>query len=272
MKRLRCELNGTVGFVPTMGCLHEGHLSLVRRAKAENNVAGVSIFINPTQFGRNEDFTRYPRDPKRDLALLQTVNADFVFMPSVEEIYPAGFGAYIEVSELTGRLEGAARPGHFRGVTTVVAKLFNIVVPTSAYFGQKDAQQLLVVKKMTADLNMNIEIIGCPIIREPDGLAMSSRNCYLSTEGRRGAVVLSQALALAQKLWLKGERGAKRIRQEMTDLIKREPLVKICYISVADPASLQELEQITGPALVSLAANVGGTRLIDNLVLGDDNL
>jgi len=244
----------------------------VRRAKADNNVAGVSIFVNPTQFGRDEDFARYPRDPERDLDLLQALGTDFVFMPLAEDLYPAGFNTYIEVFELTERLEGSARPGHFRGVTTVVAKLFNIVEPTRAYFGQKDAQQLLVVKKMVADLNLNIEIVGCPIIREPDGLAMSSRNCYLNPEERRSAVVLSQSLTLAQKLWLKGERSAKKISQEMADLIGQEPLVEICYISVADPVSLTELTQVIGPALVSLAAKVGKTRLIDNLVLSEENL
>jgi pantoate--beta-alanine ligase len=255
-----------------MGYLHEGHLSLVRRAKAENNLAGVSIFVNPTQFGRDEDFACYPRKSDRDLALLRAVDTDFVFMPSGEEIYPAGFNTYIEVFGLADCLEGAARPGHFRGVTTVVAKLLNIVEPARAYFGQKDAQQLLVIKKMTADLNMNIEIVGCPIVREPDGLAMSSRNCYLSQEGRRSAVVLSQSLFLAQKLWIKGECSSKIIRQEMADLISRESLVEICYISVADPATLTELEQIAGPVLVSLAAKVENTRLIDNIVLSDNSL
>ena len=269
MKRTRYELLGTVGFVPTMGYLHEGHLSLVRQARAENDVAGVSIFVNPTQFGRGEDFAHYPRDPERDFALLQKVSTDFVFMPPVEEIYPTGYSTYVDVSGLTERLEGAARPGHFRGVTTVVAKLFNIVEPTRAYFGQKDAQQLLVIKKMAVDLNMNLEVIGCATIREPDGLAMSSRNTYLSPEEHRAGLVLSKSLALAQELWSKGERSADRIRQEMTALIQKEPLAEIDYVSVADPASLEELDHIAGPALVSLAVKIGVTRLIDNVVLGE---
>ena len=269
MKRTRYELLGTVGLVPTMGYLHEGHLSLVRQAKAENDVAGVSIFVNPTQFGRGEDFARYPRDPERDLSMLQNAGTDLVFMPPVEEMYPAGYSTYVDVSGLTERLEGASRSGHFRGVTTVVAKLFNIVEPTRAYFGQKDAQQLLVIKKMAVDLNMNLEVIGCTTIREPDGLAMSSRNTYLNPEERRAGLVLSKSLALAQELWSGGERSADRIRQEMTNLIQSEPLAQIDYVSVADPTSLEELEHITGPALVSMAVKVGKTRLIDNLVLGE---
>ena len=269
MKQVRREIAGAVGFVPTMGYLHEGHLSLVRRARAENDAVGASIFVNPTQFGRGEDFARYPRDPERDLSLLQQAGTDFVFMPPVEEMYPTGYSTYVDVSGLTERLEGALRPGHFRGVTTVVAKLFNIVEPTRAYFGQKDAQQLLVIKKMAVDLNMNLEVIGCPTIREPDGLAMSSRNTYLNAEERRAGLVLFKSLALAQELWSKGERSADRIRREMTALIQREPLAEIDYVSVADPASLEELEHIAGPALVSMAVKVGKTRLIDNVVLGE---
>ena len=270
MKKVRRELAGSVGLVPTMGYLHEGHLSLVRRARAENDTVVVSIFVNPTQFGPSDDFARYPRDPERDFALLRKGSTDFVFMPPVVEMYPDGYSTYVEVGGVTERLEGAKRPGHFRGVTTVVAKLFDIVEPTRAYFGQKDAQQLVVIKKMATDLNMNLEVIGCPTVREPDGLAMSSRNTYLNSEEHRAGLVLFKSLALAQELWSGGERSAERIRHQMTALIHKEPLAEIDYVSVADPASLEELAQVTGPALVSLAVKVGTTRLIDNVVLGGE--
>ncbi|MGQ9572466.1 MAG: pantoate--beta-alanine ligase, partial [Dehalococcoidia bacterium] len=201
MRRLRAQMTGRVGLVPTMGYLHEGHLSLVRHARAENEHLVVSIFVNPTQFGPQEDYRRYPRDPERDLRLLEQEGTDVVFMPSVEEMYPQGFDAWVEVGEsLTGRLEGAFRPGHLRGVTTVVAKLFNIVQPLRAYFGQKDAQQLAVIRKMVADLNMAVEVVGLPTMREPDGLAMSSRNAYLSPEERRAATVLGRSLCRAREL------------------------------------------------------------------------
>jgi pantoate--beta-alanine ligase len=267
-RKLRAKLRAPLGFVPTMGYLHEGHLELVRRAKKENPSVVVSIFVNPTQFGPKEDYKQYPRDPERDLALLEKEGTDVVFMPSVEEMYPPGFDSWVEVGRLAERLEGAARPGHFRGVTTVVAKLFNIVRPDKAYFGQKDAQQLLVIQKMTNDLDMGIEIIAVPTVREPDGLAMSSRNTYLNAEERKQAAVLYQALKLAQKLFASGEKDAKAIIRQMTTLIGQQPLAKIEYISIADAETLEELERVKPPALVSMAVRFGKTRLIDNVVVG----
>lgn len=259
---------GATGFVPTMGYLHEGHLSLVRQARAENELCAVSIFVNPAQFGPREDFARYPRDPDRDLALLEKEGADLVLMPPVEEMYPPGAATWVDVDGVTTRLEGAARPGHFRGVATVVAKLFNIVEPTRAYFGQKDAQQVIVIQKMVKDLNMPLEVVVVPTRREPDGLAMSSRNVYLSPEERRAAVVLWRSMGLARGLWEKGERDARKMRQEMEDLIGREPLARVDYVSIADPGTLEELSQVEGLALVSMAVFLGKTRLIDNVTLG----
>ncbi|MFB0559487.1 MAG: pantoate--beta-alanine ligase [Dehalococcoidales bacterium] len=267
MKQLRQQLTEPVGFVPTMGYFHDGHLALVKRARAENPWVIVSIFVNPTQFGPQEDFKDYPRDPQRDLALLEKEKADIVFMPSAAEMYPAGFNSWVEVAKVTERLEGASRPSFFRGVTTVVAKLFNIVQPTRAYFGQKDAQQAIAVRKMVVDLNMNLEIITVPTVREPDGLAMSSRNTYLNPQQRQAATVLYQALSLAQKLWSQGEKDAQHIRQEMTELIQKQPLATIDYVSVADADTLDELDTVHPPALVSLAVKFGKTRLIDNAVL-----
>ena len=267
MRQLRLQLAEPVGFVPTMGYLHEGHLSLVRQARRENPSLVVSIFVNPTQFGPQEDFRQYPRDPQRDLALLEKEKTDIVFMPSVAEMYPPQFSSWVEVGKVTERLEGASRPGHFHGVATVVAKLFNIIQPNRAYFGQKDAQQAVVIRKMAADLNMNVEIVALPTVREPDGLAMSSRNTYLNPEERQAATVLYQALTLAQKLWAQGETDAQHLRQEMIDLIEREPLAKIDYVSIADPETLDELDRVKSPALVSLAVRIGKTRLIDNVVL-----
>jgi pantoate--beta-alanine ligase len=268
-KEARRQIEGTVGFVPTMGYLHEGHLFLARRAKAENDVSVVSIFVNPTQFGPKEDFARYPRDQERDLAMLEREKTDLVLMPPVEEIYPAGASTWVDVENVTKTLEGATRPGHFRGVATVVAKLFNIVEPTKAYFGQKDAQQVVVIRKMVTDLNMNLEVVVVPTQRESDGLAMSSRNVYLNPQERQAAVVLWRSMNLAQGLWQKGERDAERIRNEMVALIKKEPLARIDYVSIADPRTLEELSQVKGPALVSMAVYVGKTRLIDNLTLGE---
>ncbi len=267
MKQLRQQLTEPVGFVPTMGYLHEGHLSLVKRAKAENRWVIVSIFVNPTQFGPREDFKNYPRDPQRDLAMLEKERTDIIFMPSADEMYPAHFNSWVEVEKVTERLEGASRPGHFRGVTTVVAKLFNIVQPAKAYFGQKDAQQVIVIRKMVDDLNMNLEIVTIPTLREPDGLAMSSRNIYLNPQERQAAVVLYQALMLAQKLYSQGEKDAQHLRQGMIDLIQKQPLATIDYVSVADAETLEELERVKPPALVSMAVKIGNTRLIDNIVL-----
>jgi len=268
MRVLRRQLAETVGFVPTMGFLHEGHLSLVRQARDENASVIVSIFVNPTQFGPSEDFEQYPRDTERDLAFLAGEGTDVVFMPSAAEMYPERFDSWVEVGELTRRLEGAIRPGHFRGVTTVVAKLFNIVQPTRAYFGQKDTQQAAVIRKMTADLDMNLEVITLPTVREPDGLAMSSRNTYLDPEQRRAATVLYRALSLARELWTQGESDAGQIRREMAELIQQEPLATIDYISVADNETLEEMDRVEPPALVSLAVKIGSTRLIDNVFLG----
>jgi pantoate--beta-alanine ligase len=267
MKAARSNSPGSVGFVPTMGYLHEGHLALVKQARVENSVVVVSIFVNPTQFGPAEDFKTYPRNTERDLALLQKENTDIVFMPSAEEMYPEKFSSWVVVEKVTDRLEGSCRPGHFKGVATVVAKLFNIVEPTRAYFGQKDAQQALVIKKMAADLNMNLEVVVSPTVREKDGLAMSSRNIYLNPQERKTATILFKALTLAQKLRKKGESDAEILRQQMTALISREPLAKIEYISIADTDTLEELSTINGQVLASMAVRIGQTRLIDNIIL-----
>jgi pantoate--beta-alanine ligase len=267
MRGARRKLNGSVGFVPTMGYLHEGHLELVRRARAENKNVVASIFVNPTQFGPGEDFAAYPRDPERDLQLLKQEKVNVVFMPSAEEMYPRGCSTWVDVEEISDRLEGSSRPGHFRGVASVVAKLFNIVEPAKAYFGEKDAQQLVVIRKMAADLNMNVQVVAVPTVREVDGLAMSSRNVYLDPDERESALVLYKALKGAQKLRQKGESSADVIRSEMTSLIESEPSAEIEYVSVAHPETLEELERIDGPALLSLAVNIGKTRLIDAMTV-----
>lgn len=267
MKKVRAGLKEAVGFVPTMGYLHEGHLSLVRQARAENPIAIASIFVNPTQFGPKEDLASYPRDLPRDLKLLESVKTDVVFVPLAEEMYPPRFSTWVDVEKVTERLEGAARPGHFRGVATVVAKLFNIVQPTRAYFGQKDAQQCVVIKRMVADLNMNLEIVICPTVREPDGLAMSSRNTYLKPDERKAAVVLNQSLKLAQQLYTLGERNAETIRRQMKEFIQKQPLANIDYISIADNETLEELDVVKPPALVSLVVKIGRPRLLDNIIL-----
>jgi pantoate--beta-alanine ligase len=267
MRKLRAILPEPVGLVPTMGYLHEGHLSLVRRAKADNASVVVSIFVNPTQFGRGEDLDKYPRNLERDLSMLKKEGASVVFSPETPDMYPQGFSTWVDVEKITERLEGAARPGHFRGVTTVVAKLFNIVRPARAYFGQKDAQQALVIKKMAAELDMGIEVITLPTVREPDGLAMSSRNSYLSEEERKAAAVLHKSLRLAEDLYSQGEKDARKIKEEMRRLIDKEPLTRIDNISIADNRTLEELDKIKPPTLVSLAVFIGRTRLIDNIVL-----
>ena len=268
LKAERGRLGGSVGFVPTMGYLHDGHLELVRRARAENITVIASIFVNPSQFGAQEDFTSYPRDTERDLALLEEENVRLVFMPTVEEMYPQGFSTWVEVEKVTERLEGESRPGHFRGVATVVAKLFNIVQPDRAYFGQKDAQQLAVICRMVSDLGLNLDIVAVPTVREPDGLAMSSRNIFLTAEERKAALVLWKSLCLARGHWEKGQRDVASLRQEMASLIEHEPFANIDYISIADPETLEEIDVIDRPALVSLAVRIGGTRLIDNTMLG----
>jgi len=267
MKEIRGELPEPVGFVPTMGYLHEGHLSLVRRARGENRSVVVSIFVNPTQFGPQEDFETYPRDTERDLTLLRREGIDVVFVPEAEEMYPADFNSWVVVEGITEMLEGASRPGHFRGVATIVAKLLNIVRPNSAYFGQKDAQQALVIKKTVADLNMIPEIIVAPTVREPDGLAVSSRNVRLDPEERQAALVLWKSLNLAQQLWSDGERSADQIRRQMIALIEGELRALIDYVSIADAESLRELDKMDYPALVCLAVWIGKTRLIDNVIL-----
>ncbi|UCB42489.1 MAG: pantoate--beta-alanine ligase [Dehalococcoidales bacterium] len=267
MKRLRRQLPEPFGFVPTMGYLHKGHISLVRYARKENASVVASIFVNPTQFGPSEDFEDYPRDTKRDLAMLEEAKTDVVFIPPATEMYPERFSSWVEVGKLTERLEGNARPTHFRGVTTICTKLFNIVEPTKAYFGQKDAQQALVIKKMVADLNMNLEIVMCPTVREPDGLAMSSRHIYLSKEQRQAAVSLYEAIQLAEELWSEGERDAEHLRQVVTSHIQQQPLAEIEYVSVADTETLEELKTATSSGLLSLVVRFGKTRLLDNTIL-----
>lgn len=257
-----------LGLVPTMGYLHEGHLALVRCARAHNASVAVSIFVNPTQFGPHEDLARYPRDLPRDLALLEKEGVDLVFVPPAEQMYPPGYDTWVQVERLARRLEGASRPGHFRGVCTVVLKLFNLFHPERAYFGQKDAQQALVVQRVAADLNTGVEVVVVPTVREADGLAMSSRNVYLNPQERQAATVLYRALSLARTLYEAGERNAEVIRERMRSLVQQESLARIDYISVADAQTLEELERLDRPALVSLAVFIGSTRLIDNITLG----
>jgi pantoate--beta-alanine ligase len=267
MKSLRKNVRGTLGFVPTMGYLHEGHISLVQQSVKDNDVTAVSIYVNPTQFGANEDFQAYPRDLDRDLKLLEKEGTDIVFFPSNNEMYPDDYCTWVDVEKITVRLEGEIRPGHFRGVATIVTKLFNIVQPDKAYFGQKDAQQALVIKKMVKDLNMNLEVIVMPTLREKDGLAMSSRNTYLNPGERKAATILYKALSKAKQLKEQGETGTSNIRNQMELLIKSEPLAKIEYISIADTQTLEELSTLSSQSLVSMAVRIGKTRLIDNLII-----
>jgi pantoate--beta-alanine ligase len=250
-----------------MGYLHEGHLALVKQAKIENSAVIVSIYVNPTQFGPREDLGAYPRDLDRDLELLRKGGTDIVFVPPDDEMYPSEFSSWVDVEKVTERLEGASRPGHFRGVATVVAKLFNIVQPTRAYFGQKDAQQVVVIKRMAADLNMNLEVVVVPTVRESDGLAMSSRNVYLSPKERQAGTILFKALTLARRLRGGGGKDAENIRRQMTALIQKEPLAQIDYVSIADAETLEELNSLDRPAVASLAVRIGKTRLIDNMPL-----
>ncbi|MCS7166833.1 MAG: pantoate--beta-alanine ligase [Gemmatales bacterium] len=256
-----------IGFVPTMGALHEGHASLIRAARRETDFVVVSIFVNPTQFGPNEDYQRYPRTPEADWALCRREGVDLVFSPSVEEMYPPGFCTWVEVTRLQDVLCGRSRPGHFRGVATVVLKLLNIVQPDIAYFGQKDAQQARIIRQLVHDLNVPIEIRVCPIVREADGLALSSRNAYLSPQERQHATVLYRALQLAQELVNQGECDTSRIRQRMVDLITATPGATLDYAEIVDPETLQPVAQITGPALAALAVRLGSARLIDNQLL-----
>ncbi len=253
-----------LGLVPTMGALHDGHMSLVRRAREENATAVVSIFVNPAQFGPGEDFAAYPRDMDADLARLDEAGVDVVFGPSSDEMYPDGFDTHVDVGRIAERLEGEARPGHFRGVATVVCKLLSIVRPDRAYFGSKDAQQGLVIQRLNADLDLGAEIVMCPTVREPDGLALSSRNAYLDAEQRRAAPVLYRALTTARSM---GSGPAEAVRSAMRDILSAEPLASVDYVSVADAETLEELDTIDRPALVSLAIRIGTTRLIDNIII-----
>jgi pantoate--beta-alanine ligase len=263
----RTSVSGSLGLFPTLGYLHEGHLSLVRASKRDNAHTAASLFVNPMQFGANEDLDRYPRDEARDAAMLEREGVDVLFAPDSSEIYPQGFSTYVTVERLTSRLEGESRPTHFRGVTTVVMKLLQIIQPDRVYFGQKDAQQLAVIRRMVADLNVSCEIVGLPTVREEDGLALSSRNVYLLPDQRRAATVLNRSLRLAEEIFAAGERDAGAIRSRLRDLIANESLAAIDYISVADPATLEELATINSAALVSLAVRFGSTRLIDNTSL-----
>ncbi|MFH1736490.1 MAG: pantoate--beta-alanine ligase [Actinomycetota bacterium] len=261
----------TVGLVPTMGFLHEGHLSMVRAARDENDVVVLSIFVNPTQFGPAENYQTYPRDLARDTELAEQAGADIIFAPEVQEVYPDGLATYVEVTgPETKGLCATSRPGHFRGVTTVVAKLLNIVRPERAYFGQKDAQQLAVIKRMMRDLNIPVEVIGCPTVREPDGLAMSSRNMYLKPEERKAAAALHEALIAAETTIKQGERSGVRIIDAVEKVIKREPLAKLEYAEIRQTADFSQPEMIDGEVLLAVAAKVGQTRLIDNIVVNSD--
>ncbi|HOJ93618.1 pantoate--beta-alanine ligase [Fervidobacterium sp. 2310opik-2] len=269
MKRLSKEAidkGKTIGFVPTMGYLHEGHLSLVKKAREDNDIVVVSIFVNPTQFGPNEDFNRYPRDLERDLRLLEPLNVDYVFYPSVEEMYPKNYSVYVDEVELSKYLCGAKRPGHFRGVCTVVTKLFNIVKPTRAYFGQKDAQQFRILRRMVQNLNMDVEMIEMPIVRESDGLAMSSRNVYLNEEERKEATRLHKSLLKAKELIESGERDVSKIKNLMLEILNH-PLLKIDYVEIVDEETLKPIEKIEGKVIIALAVFVGKARLIDNMII-----
>ena len=261
------EPNADWGLVPTMGYLHEGHLSLVRRACAENDHIIVTIYVNPTQFAPGEDLDAYPRDIGRDLALLDELGVDLVFMPDNLTMYPEGFQTTVSVGSVTRKLEGISRPSHFQGVTTVVTKLFNIVQPTRAYFGQKDAQQATIMRQLVADLNIDLELVICPIIREPDGLAMSSRNVRLSPGQRTAAIVLFEALQSASMAIDEGETDGSALRQIMADMIQKEPLARIDYVSVANPITLEEISTIDGEVLLSTAVFFGDVRLIDNALI-----
>lgn len=267
-KSIRLSFKGTVGLVPTMGYLHEGHLSLVQKAKRECDHVVATIFVNPTQFGANEDLSKYPRDFKRDSDLLESLGVDLLWSPTAEIMYPPGYQTWVEVEALTKGLEGAMRPGHFRGVATVVAKLFNVIQPDKAYFGQKDAQQAAVIRRMVADLNFPLEVIVCPTHREADGLAMSSRNVYLNPQEREAATVLFRALSAAKDLYEAGERNAEKLRERMKGVLSSEPLAQMQYVSCADYDSLEELDVVIGKTLLSMAVFFGKTRLIDNFVLG----
>jgi len=255
----------SIGFVPTMGYLHEGHLSLVRESKKRADVTVVSIFVNPAQFGPNEDFKKYPRDLEKDSAYLEKGGVDCLFYPDAAEIYPPGYRTYVEVHGLQDRLCGKSRPGHFRGVATVVLKLFDIVGPDLAFFGAKDAQQVLIIEKMAADLDLGTEVVTCPLVRDPDGLALSSRNAYLSSEERKASLVLSRSLRWAERAISAGERDAAKVIAGIRSLIEAEPLARVDYVEAVDPLDLDSVAEVRGDVLIALAVFVGSTRLIDNI-------
>jgi len=256
-----------IALVPTMGYFHEGHLSLIREARKRGDILVVSIFVNPIQFGPKEDLNSYPRDLERDKTLAKKEGVDVLFVPSEAQMYPSGYQTYVEVTKLTNHLCGLSRPGHFKGVTTVVAKLFNIVKPHLAFFGLKDYQQYLVVKRMVKDLNFPVKIIGCPIVRESDGLAMSSRNTYLTHEQKTSALCLFRSLKIAQELVDKGERNVKKIIDIISHFIRNHPFTEIDYIKICDPETLEDLDEIKDKALLALAVKIGKARLIDNTFL-----
>jgi len=256
-----------LGFVPTMGALHEGHLSLVRAARTTSDLVAASIFVNPTQFGPNEDLAKYPRSFDRDRELLEKERVDLLFAPSVEEMYPSGAVTWVTVEGLSDKLDGRSRPGHFRGVTTVVAKLFHIVEPDAAFFGQKDAAQVAIIRRMVRDLNLPVEIVVCPIVRESDGLAMSSRNAYLEPAQRKQALVLHRSLMRVRELVERGEGAARKLSAAGREEFSREPAARLDYFEIVNPETLDPVDDVSGGALVAVAAYVGATRLIDNLLL-----
>ena len=267
-RKIRREQDRTIGLVPTMGALHEGHLSLVREARRMCDVVVVSVFVNPTQFGPGEDFEHYPRDLTKDTALLTDYNVDYIFAPTVEEIYPRGFSTYVNVEGLSEQLEGASRPGHFRGVATVVTILFNTVRPDFAFFGQKDAQQALVIRRLVKDLAFDTEIVVLPIVREDSGLAISSRNLYLTPDEQKSATVIHRALAQAKKAYKEGERSAGRIAEMIRGTVESEPRARLDYVTVSDAETLERVDKIDErPTLIAIAAYIGKTRLIDNTIL-----
>jgi pantoate--beta-alanine ligase len=267
VRQFRRTRGGSLGLVPTMGYLHRGHRSLVERARAENDAVAASLFVNPLQFGPQEDLANYPRDFERDRSTLEEAGCDLLFAPTPAELYPPGFQAVVELPKVAARLEGERRPGHFRGVATVVLKLLNIVGPTRAYFGEKDAQQLQVIRTLVRDLDVPTQVVGCPIVREPDGLALSSRNVYLNEKERGAAPVLHRALRAAEALYRGGERSAEALRAAMRATLEAEPLAQTDYVAVTDPETFDELESIGGPAQLVLAARLGKARLIDALRL-----
>lgn len=266
--RAQKKADKTIGFVPTMGYLHEGHMSLVQASAANNDFTVMSIFVNPVQFGENEDFDKYPRDLKADSVLAESYGVDVLFIPAIAEMYPKDYGTYVEVTgDIAAKMCGKSRPGHFRGVATIVTKLFHIVEPDKAYFGQKDAQQAAIITKLVRELDMNLEIVTCPILREEDGLAMSSRNVYLSAEERKAALVLSNSLFAAEEMILSGERSVEKILEEVTGRVAEEKLAILEYAALTDAETLEELTLVEGRVLISIAAKIGKTRLIDNTIV-----